>query len=432
MSGLQNNEITDKKVVLYIEDDVTNRLMLKKLLEMSDFIVLEAEDGLSGIEIALSRHIDIIILDINMVGMNGYEIATRIKSIEKTKDIPLVAFTANLVQNSRAKAIMSGCDGFIHKPIDTVTFIGKINEYLAGKKETIEADKTHALMKDYNAELVKHLEVEVRELKRLNDDLKELDKMKTDFMSIASHELRTPLVTILGYLEMLESCKIGPLNQMQTKMLGIIARNAARLERIIKDFLTITHLENRTQKIEIEKIDIIKEAENLIEDNDLILKSRHQTCELYCSNNIPPVDCDKEMLMQIMGAILNNAIKYTEDGGELSITINYPSAKISEVTDLDSRKYFDIIISDNGIGIPHDQLTKIFDKFTELTEIKNHHSSDTEFMGCGTGLGLSICKAMIDTFGGYIWAENRQPKGTSIIVVLPTVQNESVLYSKIN
>ncbi len=426
-----NQQPSDKKVALYIEDDGSNRTLLKKLLQLSNFDVLEAADGITGLEIATKNHVDIIILDINMIGLNGYEIATLLKSHDKTKNIPLVAFTANMVQNSRAKAIISGCDGFIHKPIDIATFIKKIGEYLAGKKESIEPEKIHKLTKEYNVDLVKHLEKEIRELKRLNDDLKKIDKIKTDFMTLVSHELRTPLVTILGYTEMLSSCKIGQLNLMQSKMVGIVSRNAARLEKIVKAFLTMSELENGTQKLEIEKVNVVKELENLVEDYEITLKNRSLNCNLFTTGNIPLIDCDTENILQVFTGLLSNAIKYTRDGSEISITVNYPSQKISVVSDLDKNKYIDVIFDDEGIGIPADKLERVFDKFTELGEINNHHSSETEFMGSGVGLGLSICKAIINTLNGFIWAENRRPEGTRMIIVLPITQHDTILYSKI-
>ena len=147
-----------KKTILYIEDESDNRELLKKMLTAKGYNYFEAEDGLSGIEIALKEKIDLIILDINMSGMTGYEIATKIKNIPKLKEIPLVAFTGNVINNAKERALISGCEGFMTKPINGTTFFEKLNEYMNGKKDFIPPEMIPELVQEYNIELVNHLE----------------------------------------------------------------------------------------------------------------------------------------------------------------------------------------------------------------------------------------------------------------------------------
>nr|HPO51190.1 response regulator [Spirochaetota bacterium] len=262
------------KTILYIEDEPGNRLLLKKLLELKGYKVLEAEDGLSGIEIALREKIDLILLDINMAGMNGYEIATKIKNTESLKDIQLVAFTANVMKRSREKALISGCDGYLTKPIDGNNFIMRLEEYLNGRKDFIPQEMIPELMKEYNFQLVEHLEKEIRELKRANEDLKQIDKIKSDFISIASHELRTPLVTIIGYLGLLLSKRLGNIEPEHEKILKVVERNSKRLERIVKDIFTLSLIENEIPFMEIRNVDPIGVIESILEDVALILAER--------------------------------------------------------------------------------------------------------------------------------------------------------------
>jgi len=400
------------KTILYIEDEPTNRLLLKKILEPKGYKIFEAEDGLSGIEIALKEKIDLILLDINMAGMNGYEIATRIKNTDKIKDIQLVAFTANVMKRSREKALISGCDGYLTKPIDGNNFVIRLEEYLNGKKDFIPQDMIPELMKEYNVQLVEHLEKEIRELKRANDDLKQLDKLKSDFISIASHELRTPLVTIIGYVGLLLSKRLGHIEPEHEKILKVVERNSKRLERIVKDIFTLSLIENQIPFMEIRNTNPINIIESILEDVALVLAEREIEAKLNIEGEIPTIECDEDKISQTISNIMNNAIKFTQNGGVIDVSVKYPSLKVVEKFGLDPTLYVEIKIEDTGIGIPKDKLNKVFEKFVELADIEKHHSSETEFMGGGTGLGLSICKGIVEKHNGFIWAENREVKGT--------------------
>ncbi len=416
------------KTILYIEDEPGNRLLLKKLLELKGYKVLEAEDGLSGIEIALREKIDLILLDINMAGMNGYEIATKIKNTESLKDIQLVAFTANVMKRSREKALISGCDGYLTKPIDGNNFIIRLEEYLNGRKDFIPQEMIPELMKEYNFQLVEHLEKEIRELKRANEDLKQIDKIKSDFISIASHELRTPLVTIIGYLGLLLSKRLGNIEPEHEKILKVVERNSKRLERIVKDIFTLSLIENEIPFMEIRNVDPIGVIESILEDVALILAEREIEAKFNIEGEIPTIECDEDKISQVISNIVNNAIKFTENSGTIDVSIKYPSLKVVEKFGFDPTLYIEIVVEDTGIGIPKDKLNKVFDKFVELADIEKHHSSETEFMGGGTGLGLSICKGLVEKHNGFIWAESREKRGASIITILPLKIKDNVAF----
>ncbi len=416
---MEDKELTNK--ILYIEDEPYNRLLVKKILAINNYTVIEAEDGLMGIEIARKERVDLILLDINMEGMNGYEIATRLKTIDFCKDTPLVALTANVLQRARDRSLISGCDGFLTKPINNETFFVHVKEYINGKKDFIDSNKIEDLMIEHNKELVYHLEKEVKELKRANEDLKEIDKIKSDFISIASHELRTPLVTIVGYVGLLLSKRMGEIEPQHEKMLKVVDRNAKRLEKIVKDLFTLSMIENKIPFLEKREVNLNNLLKTILEDYELILNERELTSYLHVDGEIPLVEGDENKLAQVFIALMNNAVKFTENGGIIDIHLRYPSKNILKKYDLDSTKYVEVVIKDTGIGIPEDKLKKIFDKFVELSDVEKHHTSDIEFMGGGTGIGLSISKGIVSKHHGYIWAENRATKGTKLYVILPLV-----------
>ncbi|MBN2545649.1 MAG: hybrid sensor histidine kinase/response regulator [Spirochaetes bacterium] len=415
-----------KKTILYIEDDYNSRLLLKKIVENHGYKLVEATDGFSGLELVERQNFDLILLDINIIGMNGYEIATRIKSIEKCRNTPLVAITANLIKNTKDIALISGCDGYLTKPIVPDKIINLLEEYIHGKKEFIPPDKITELMREYNIQLVSHLENEIKELKRANEELKEIDKLKSNFISLASHELRTPLMTIIGYIGLLLNKKNDETLKQNNKLLQIVERNAKRLEKIVKDLFTISLLENKIPFMEIRNINPVLIIETVIEDLKLIFMERSIEYKLDIYGDIPYIECDEEKITQVLSNVIRNAIKYTEDNGKILVKINYPSDRIKEKFGHDRNNYIEILVEDTGIGIPENKLSKIFDKFTEIQNIENHHTSDFEFMGGGMGLGLSISKGIVERHNGYIWAENNQPKGAIFVIILPLKISEDV------
>lgn len=412
--------MSEKKVVLYIEDEPYNRLLVKKILSINGVETIEAEDGISGIEIAKTKCLDLILLDINMEGMNGYEIATRLRSMDKCKDVPLVALTANVLQRAKDRALISGCDGFITKPIDQAIFYPLLMEYMNGRKDFVDSSKIEELMKENNKELVYHLEKEIKELKRANDELKELDKMKSDFISLASHELRTPLVTIVGYVGLLLSNRLGELTAHHEKIMKVVDRNAKRLEKIVRDMFTITMIENKERFLEKNDVKLDELIRDIIEDLSLVFEERQLKCELHIEGDIPVVVCDENQISQVINAILGNAIKFTENNGVIDVYLRYPSKNILKKYDLDPESYVEIIVKDTGIGIPEGKLKSIFDKFVELGDIEKHHSSESEFMGGGTGLGLFLSKGIVEKHNGFIWGENRTTtRGSKFYIILP-------------
>jgi len=152
-------ESTSKPKILYIEDTESARLLVRRLLGR-EYVVLEASDPLSGIELARDTHPDLVLLDINLPHLSGREVATRLRSI--VPDAPLVALTADATPGAREKALAAGCTGFITKPIDVDAFPAQVAEYLHGKQETLDNAQEH--LQAYQAELVEHLETKVREL----------------------------------------------------------------------------------------------------------------------------------------------------------------------------------------------------------------------------------------------------------------------------
>lgn len=407
-----------EKKILCIEDEESNYLLIKRLLKNSGFELIQVEDSLKGLELVKKQTFVLILIDINMAGLNGYETATRLKMLKN--DVPVVALTANKIDRAKERALISGCDGFINKPFNPLTFPILINEYINGRKDKISNNERmiDALILN-NQAIVCHMEEQIRELKRANQELRELDKMKSRFISLVSHELRTPLSPIVGYLSILMA-NTSNFSEREKRILNIIFKSSKRLERLLNNLFTLNLLEQNETLIYNEEVQLDVLIPDLIEDFFLILQRRNLTCNFICENAIPKISCDEAKIEQVFFALLENAVKYTNDGGKISIYLNYPSRYILKKYDLSPNDYVEIIFEDNGIGIPENQLNAIFEKFVELSDIDRHHTSNDDFLGCGAGLGLSLCKGIVKEHKGFIWAENRRShNGSRFYVMLP-------------
>lgn len=409
---------TKEKKILCIEDDESNYLLMKRFLKNSDFELIQVEDGLKGLELVKKETFVLILIDVNIAGLNGYETATRLKMLKNT--IPVVALTANKIDRAKERALISGCDGFINKPFNPLTFPKLINEYINGRKDKItNSERMIEAMILNNQAIVCHMEEQIRELKRANQELKELDKMKSRFISLVSHELRTPLSPIVGYLSVLLADTTN-FSEREKRILNIIFKSSKRLERLLNNLFTLNLLEQDESLICREEVQLDTLISDLIEDFFLILQKRHLSCDFICEKAIPKIFCDETKIERVFFALLENAVKYTDDGGKISVYLNYPSRYILKKYDLSPNDYVEIIFEDSGIGIPENQLNAIFEKFVELSDIDRHHTSSDGFLGGGAGIGLSLCKGIVKEHKGFIWAENRRShNGSRFYVILP-------------
>jgi signal transduction histidine kinase len=266
------------------------------------------------------------------------------------------------------------------------------------KERTTEFEKKAREAEDAKVATAKAL----KKLDKAYAELKSLENMKADFMNIAAHELKTPLVPIMGYSQFLGEGGAGKVNKGQKEKLDTILKNAKRLQRLTQDILDITKLESGAMKFDMEDIrlrDIVRESvENMkpyAEQSGVLLKTR-------IAENIPLVKGDSQRLTQVFTNLLDNAIKFTDKGGSVTVEAKKDGKRLL------------IGVNDTGIGMSNNFIAeKMFKKFQqEDTTAKRKYG--------GTGLGLSICKAIVENHNGKIWAESEPGKGSTFYVSLPT------------
>jgi len=231
---------------------------------------------------------------------------------------------------------------------------------------------------------------------------REIDKAKTEFVSLASHQLRTPLSTVNWYAEMLLAGDVGELNDQQKKYLDEVYHSNKRMVELVNALLDVSSLELGTFVIDPESIDICKLARDVIHEQKLEIDSKEIRFSLKCPRGISLMEADPKLMRMVIQNILSNSVKYTPPNGRIRLSISPIKGK-----------NISIKISDSGYGIPKKQHDKIF---TKLFRADNVRDKDTD----GTGLGLYIVKPIVEKSGGKVWftsaGENR---GTAFYVTLP-------------
>lgn len=404
----------EPKKILYVEDNAVNRLLVRRVLTHAGYILLEAEDGLSGIQVAQEERPDLILMDIMIPGMDGYQVTTKLKGLPELANTPIVALTAKTMEGDRERALVAGCDGYIPKPIDVERLPFQVAEFLGGKREEVAGDAEERLIlhREYSQELVARLEEKVLELQRANAELRHTDELKSKFISMAAHELKTPLTVIQGYLTMLLDSQGHLYSEMdevfQSTIKGV-ATGLDRLNIIVEEMLDITRIEGGALELYRESLVVRDAVRSAVRRLELAATKRNLTITLEPMEGLPYVQADAGRLQQVFLNLLSNAIKYTPDGGTIKILAQVMRgleiARQNRPTGV-SNEFVDIVFEDTGIGIDPEEQERIFGRLYEVRNVELHSTSKTRFMGGGLGLGLAIARGIVEAHGGFLWVES--------------------------
>jgi two-component system sensor histidine kinase GlrK len=246
------------------------------------------------------------------------------------------------------------------------------------------------------------------EFNRMSDKLKELDQMKSDFVSSVTHELRSPLLSLRMYIDLFYKGTAGTVNDKQKEYLSVMRDCAMRLSRFIDDLLDMAKIERGKMEVVPQSVDLAIIAEEIGKLFQPQVDHKHIQLNLVVPPELPKVLADPERTRQVLINLISNAVKFTPENGMITVEA---AVKLSS-------RFVEISVSDTGIGIPSDKLDKIFDKFEQVKDTRVKISGPK-----GTGLGLAIVKGILEAQGGTIRVTSEPDKGSTFIFSLPLAGN---------
>ncbi|MCP5095027.1 MAG: hybrid sensor histidine kinase/response regulator [Chloroflexi bacterium] len=411
--------MAEQETILYIEDDPASRRLVQRVLGSKGYNVLVADDGLKGISLAREKNPHLILMDINLPSMDGREITTRLRSLPHFSETPIVALTANHSPGSRELALAAGCTGFMTKPIDVGSFPKQVRDYLEGHAEPLTVDERSIHLERHAQNLVERLETKINEMEKANKRLRELDRLKSDFIILVSHELRTPLTLISGYAHLLDEQLKHAIEALTPDMVAGVAEGlnlgVTRMREVVNEIISVARITSGALDLVLGPVRVNSIMEKICVELREICAQRNLELHIGDLSKLPVIEGDEKQLRAAFENVLGNAIKYTPDGGSIFVV----GREIDDAVDL--------IVRDTGIGIPVDEHSRIFEQFYVLGAIQHHSTSKSSFQGGGLGLGLAIAKGIVEAHNGRIWVESekRDPKklpGSTFHVLLPVYQ----------
>ncbi len=246
------------------------------------------------------------------------------------------------------------------------------------------------------------------QLRTKNIELERQHKIKAEFISIAAHELRTPLTSIVGYLDLFAEGRFGLLPDALARPLESVRRNAHRLKRLVTDMLSVSRIQDGRMSLVLEHVDVGEVLKDVVIELLPLANARSQTIETVI-DPLGPIDADHDKVHQIGVNLVSNAIRYTPEGGQITITLDeaprdrYPGG------------WARVRVRDNGVGIAEEDRSRIFDPFLHAQPAKHHTSAGPD----SAGLGLYIARGLIEMHGGLITVDSKAGAFTEFTVLLP-------------
>jgi two-component system sensor histidine kinase/response regulator len=364
--------------ILVVDDNQINIDLLINMLARFGYETVAAENGVRALQVVEETPPDLILLDINMPKMDGYETCIRLKDNPATAEIPVIFISAMQDTSDVLRGFEVGGVDYIGKPFKYREVIARVNAHVALYKQK------------------QHIQ-QMREKEQEQYAL--MDAMRSQFIGSATHDLKNPLFVIAGYTDMLESVPAIADDDNARRFIDAIKRGVDKMSHLVRDMLDLLQLETDIN-LHLEDVSLRDLLLDTLSDMQLRADTGQVTFNIELPDETISIRVDPYRMERVLDNLVSNAIKYTPEGGTVTVS--------SQVTD----ETICIIVEDTGLGIPEEALPTLFDPFER---VKTGDHQDIE----GTGLGLSIVKAIVEQHNGRIEVESDYGAGSTFRVILP-------------
>jgi signal transduction histidine kinase len=363
------------------------------MLSEQGYKVRIAQDGTMALLSVESSPPDLILLDIMMPQLNGYEVCSKLKASTQTKDIPIIFISALNEVFDKVKAFEVGGVDYITKPFQVQEVLARVEHQLHIRRLTQQLSEQNAILQQE----VHRREIAEAEVRKSLSKEQELNQLKSYFVSMVSHEFRNPLTTILGFAELIIDFDQQLTSEKRQEYLRQIKESTRRMTALLNDVLTIGQAEAGKLEFNPEPLDVEEFCGHLVEELKLGNSVQH-IIAFSRPNQLTKGCMDKNLLRQILTNLLSNAIKYSSEGSTITF----------DLVCQDGEAIFHI--KDEGIGISLEDQKRLFESFQRGSNVGKIS---------GTGLGLTIVKKAVDLHGGQIAVKSEVGVGTTFSVAIP-------------
>lgn len=364
--------------VLIVDDNDSNIATLKGLLKYEGYTILTATNGATALKLAESAHPDLILLDVKMPVMDGFEVCRRLKSSKETFQIPIIFLTVLSQTSDIVKGLEIGAEDYVSKPFKPAELLARVRVHLQLKAAKDELEQNNL------------------ELAEKNDQLSLLNATKDKLLSIISHDLRAPMGTLKEILDFIMSNYDDLDHQKLHESLESIRDSIESSYTLVENLLFWA----RNQRGDILFQPEMHHVKKIVDESIKLMTASAAAKNIRLTSEIltdEPAFFDSNMMSVVMRNLTNNAIKFTRDGGHVSINVN----TFSE----DPENSILVEVRDDGVGMKNEEARMIFKDSASMS------SSITGF-GQGSGLGLKLCREFVEKNGGKIWAESAPGQGS--------------------
>jgi len=380
---MDDTKLTAGALILVVDDDPVVRSLMRATLERDGFVVIEAGDGVEGCRLYEEHRPDLLLVDLVMPHMDGYELCRVLRSRPESVYVPIVVATSLDDLPSIARAYDAGATDFIPKPLNWLVLNHRVRYILRASRALEEVRRNQ------------------ERLIAAKEAAEAANRAKSEFLANMSHELRTPLNAIIGFSGMLSDRMFGPLGEKYVEYANIIGDSGRHLLAIITDILDVAKADAERLLLAEERVEIgevVELSSKIVED-----MARRAQIEFISevAKPLPPMMADPAKLTQILVNLLSNAVKFTPPGGKVRLKV-------------ERRVHRGITfrVEDTGLGMSADQIPIAMAPFGQISNSMTRQHD-------GVGLGLPLTKRLVELHGGTIEIDSEPGKGTIASVYLP-------------